>query len=143
MIEYIYVGDVIREMVCRKFGLEGNIYMNCKLYVEAAHGRDTYYVPIKENMLVGSLSRSVVKAMQVILDDCFTLGEYLDLKLIIEKIKDKKLADNFSMPTSYGEENGLDGQDYFKAYNVLEYLLGFSQSLSTTYPLDIFAIKFE
>ena len=117
--------------------------MNCKLYVEAAHGRDTYYVPIKENMLVGSLNRSVVKAMQVILDSCFTLGEYLDLKLIIEKIKDKKLADGFSMPSYYREENGLDGQDYFKAYNVLEYLLGFSQSLSTTYPLDIFAIKFE
>lgn len=119
------------------------MYMNCKLYIEVAHGRDTYYVPIKENMLVGSLSRSVVKAMQVILDDCFTLGEYLDLKLIIEKIKDKRLADNFSMPTSYGEESWLDMQDYFKAYNVLEYLLGFSQSLSTIYPLDIFAIKFE
>lgn len=117
--------------------------MNCKLYVEAAHGRDTYYVPVKENILVGSLNGSVVKAMQVILDNCFVLGEYSDLKFIIEKIKDKRSADNSSMPSHHGEEKGLDGQDYFKAYNVLEYLLGFSQSLSTTYPLDIFAIKFE
>lgn len=117
--------------------------MNCNLYVEAEYGRNTYYVPVKKNICAGSLNIKVVKAIQFILDGCFTLGEYLDLKFIIEKIKDKKLAEpKFSVPP-YHEEGKLDEQDYLRAYNVLEYLLGFSQSLSATYPLDIFAIKFE
>lgn len=121
----------------------GGRYMNCNLYVEAEYGRNFYYVPVKENMLVGSLDIYVIKAIRTILDNCFTLGEYLDLKFIIEKIEDKKSTSKFSMPSYYGEENGLDRQDYFKAYIVLDFLLGFSQGLSAAYPLDIFAIKFE
>ena len=116
--------------------------MNCNLYVEAEHNGNFYYVPIKKNICAGSLNIKVVKAIQFILDGCFTLGEYLDLKFIVEKIEDKKLASEFSVPPYY-RESKLDEQDYLRAYNVLEHLLGFSQSLSTAYPLDIFAIKFE
>lgn len=117
--------------------------MNCNVYVEAEHGRNFYYVPVKENILVGSLSINVIKALKVILDNCFTLGEYLDLKFIIEKIKDVSSARKFSMPPYYRDENGLDGQDYFRAYMVLDFLFDFAQRLSAIYPLDIFAIKFE
>ena len=117
--------------------------MNCNLYVEAEHNGDSYFVQVKKNILVGSVSISTVKALKVILDDCFTLGEYLDLKFLIEKIEEIKSAYRFPMPPYYGEENGLDREDYFRAYLVLEFLVYFAARLSKEYPLGIFAIRFE
>ena len=117
--------------------------MNCNLYVESEHGGNSYYVLVKENIIRGSINGNIVKAIHKILDGCFTIGEYLDLKFIVGKIEDMKLALELPMPPYYGEENGLDREDYFRAYLVLEFLFDFSCKISMTYPLDIFAIKFE
>ena len=117
--------------------------MNCNLYVEADYNGDSYFVPVKENILAGSVSISTVKASKVVLDNCFTLGEYLDLKFLIEKIEEIKSACRFPMPPYCGEENGLEREDYFRAYLVLGFLMDFAAELSKEYPLDIFAIRFE
>ena len=120
--------------------------MNCNLYVKAEYSRDTYYVPVRDKPLVSNLSPCVMKAILLLLDiGYFRTEENVSFEDFVKKIEEKKKAGVLSMPPNYYADNeeGISSHAFFRACNVLEYIFGFSQSLSMVYPLGIFAIKFE
>ena len=112
--------------------------MRCDLYMMTK--TDT---PVKKKTFFANLSLEIVQAIQLLLDGCFELGEVVGLNFIVNKIEEKKAAGIFSMPLHYheGNEEGLSSYAFFRAYNCLEYIHGFSQGLSI--PLDCYGIKFD
>ena len=119
-------------------------YMNCELYKKKKDINGSYYVLVRDRPLVSNLSADVVKAILLLLDGYFRTEEIINLEYFVKKIEEKKWAGALSMPPDFYADNeeGLSPHDFFKACNVLEYILGFSQGLGKYIPLDIFAVKF-
>ena len=119
--------------------------MNCELYKKKKDINGLCYVPVRDRPLVSNLSAYVVKAILLLLDECFRAEEIISLEYFVKKIEEKKWAGVLSMPPHFYADNeeGLSPHHFFRACNVLEYILGFSQGLDREIPLDIFAIKFE
>lgn len=121
--------------------------MNCSLSIRTEYGSSVYYVSIKEELFAGALDWYTIKAMQIMLDvDYLKIGDYVNLKVFIEKVKEKKakpciLTIHFLKKINDSAERP-NNQDFYLAYNALEYLYALSDNVGN-YPLDIFAIKFE
>ena len=119
--------------------------MNCILYKKKKGIGGIHHVPVRDKLLVSNLSPYVMKAILLLLDGHFKTEEPINFEDFAKKIEEKKWAGVLSMPPHYyaDNEDGISPHAFFRACNALEYILGFSQGLSATYPLDIFAIKFE
>ena len=118
--------------------------MNCELY-KKMDINGTHYMLVRDKPLVSNLSAYVVKAMLILLEGYFRTEEMINLEDFVKKIEERKWAGVLSMPPDFYADNeeGLSPHDFFRASNVLEYILGFAQGLSREIPLDNFAIKFE
>ena len=123
--------------------------MHCTLYIKAEHNKNAYYVPTIENVQLGFLNQELVRAVEIMLNHSFIIGNYVSLKEIVDRIKDKKSEYGFMIffledreEEFMNMDSRLSQRDFYRACNVMEELYRLSKNLDK-HPLDIFAIRFE
>ena len=117
--------------------------MKCRLYVKTRTNNGEHYAEVANKTILGELPVDVVEAMELLLDtEQSKLREIVNLETLVKKIEEKKSVGVLSMPLDYyaGIEEDISPYVFFRACNVLEYLLGFSQGLGSGLPLDTFGI---
>lgn len=118
--------------------------MKCRLYLKTEVNNGEYYAEVRNRTILGELPVDVVEAMELLLDtEQIKFREMVNFETLVKKIEEKKSVGILSMPLDYYAdiEEGIGSYVFFRACNVLEYLLGFSQSLGTNLPLDTFGIR--
>ena len=123
--------------------------MHCTLYVKSEHSKGAYYVPTIENLQLGYLDENLVRAVEIMLDHSFTIGDYINLKEVVDRIKEKKSEYSFMIFLLEEREREFMSMDsrisqrvFYRACNAMEELYRLSQKWDK-HPLDIFAIRFE